>query len=74
MHEAKTHFSKLALEVEAGQEVLIARSGKPFMKLVPLIPSDTPRQLGFAKGIISDFEWGLWESLDVEAGKLFRDA
>ena len=34
IHEAKTHFSKLAEAVESGEEIIIARSGKPVMKLV----------------------------------------
>ena len=38
MHEAKTHFSSLAEQVEAGEEVIIARAGKPFMKLVAFNP------------------------------------
>lgn len=35
MHEAKTHLSRLMQEVEAGEEVVIARTGKPIVKLVP---------------------------------------
>ena len=38
MHEAKTHFSNLAEQVEAGEEIIIARAGKPFMKLVSYTP------------------------------------
>ena len=36
VHEAKTHFSKLLREVEAGTEVVILRGGKPVARLVPL--------------------------------------
>ena len=35
VHEAKTHFSKLLARVEKGEEVVIARSGKPIARLVP---------------------------------------
>jgi prevent-host-death family protein len=35
VHEAKTHFSRLLADVERGQEVLIARAGKPVARLVP---------------------------------------
>lgn len=36
VHEAKTHLSKLLQKVEAGEEVVIARAGKPVARLVPL--------------------------------------
>lgn len=36
VHEAKTHFSKILQRVIGGEEVLIARSGEPVAKLVPL--------------------------------------
>lgn len=35
VHEAKTHFSKLLDRVERGQEIVIARAGKPVARLVP---------------------------------------
>ncbi|MDE2974064.1 MAG: type II toxin-antitoxin system Phd/YefM family antitoxin [Gemmatimonadota bacterium] len=34
VHEAKTHLSRLLVKVEAGEEVVIARSGKPVARLV----------------------------------------
>jgi prevent-host-death family protein len=36
VHHAKTNLSKLILRAEAGEEVVIARAGKPVVKLVPL--------------------------------------
>ena len=36
MHETKTHFSKLVAKVEAGEEIVIARGGRPCARLVPL--------------------------------------
>ena len=36
IHQAKTHLSSLIAKVEAGEEVTIARAGKPVAKLVPL--------------------------------------
>ena len=44
VHEAKTHFSKLLAKVEAGEEVVIARAGKPVAKLVPIEGKNAPRQ------------------------------
>jgi len=35
VHDAKTNFSKLLARVEKGQEVVIARAGKPVARLVP---------------------------------------
>ncbi|HEX9584037.1 MAG TPA: type II toxin-antitoxin system Phd/YefM family antitoxin [Gammaproteobacteria bacterium] len=36
VHEAKTHFSKLLARVARGQEVVVAKSGKPVARLVPM--------------------------------------
>lgn len=50
IHEAKTHLSKLLERVSLGEEVIIAKAGKPIAKLVP-IPTERPRfRLGSAKG------------------------
>jgi prevent-host-death family protein len=38
VYEAKTHLSKLLEEVEEGQEVVIARNGRPVAKLVRYVP------------------------------------
>jgi len=35
IHEAKTHLSRLLSRVAAGEEVIIAKSGKPLARLVP---------------------------------------
>ncbi|MEB3196517.1 MAG: type II toxin-antitoxin system prevent-host-death family antitoxin [Candidatus Sericytochromatia bacterium] len=37
VHEAKTHLSRLLELVEAGEEILIARAGKPAARLVPFV-------------------------------------
>ncbi len=59
VHEAKTHLSKLLAEVGRGEEIVIARAGKPVARLVPLEPRRAPRQPGSAKGqiwIADDFD------------------
>jgi prevent-host-death family protein len=38
VHHAKTHLSKLIAAVESGEEVVIARAGKPAVKLVLATP------------------------------------
>lgn len=53
MREAKTHLSRLVNEVMAGGEVVIARSGKPIVKLVPLIQDVKARKLGILSGRLS---------------------
>ena len=41
IHHAKTHLSKLVEEVALGEEIIIAKAGKPIAKLVPI---DKPKQ------------------------------
>lgn len=55
-HEAKTHLSKLLEAVEAGEEIIIARSGKPVARLSPIASetSQKKRIPGFAKGLIPE--------------------
>jgi prevent-host-death family protein len=50
IHEAKTHLSKLLERVALGEEVIIAKAGKPVAKLVPLSSEPKTRILGSAKG------------------------
>ena len=47
IHEAKTNLSKLIKAVENGEDVTIARDGKPVVKLVPALQ---PRVPGGAEG------------------------
>jgi prevent-host-death family protein len=55
MHEAKTHLSRLVEQAAKGEAFLIAKSGKPLVKVMPL---DAPRKaggqrLGFLAGEIA---------------------
>ncbi len=50
IHEAKTHLSRLIERVEAGEELVIARGGKPVARLVPLDRRTRPRPLGTLRG------------------------
>lgn len=74
IHAAKTHFSKLVEEVEAGAEVTIARAGKPVLRLVKYEEDAPSRKLGFAKGEISDLSDSAWEALDAKFNALFKKA
>ena len=52
VHEAKTHLSRLLVEVGAGAEVLIARAGKPVARLVAVREAVRQRTPGLDKGKI----------------------
>lgn len=57
VHEAKTHLSRILAEVENGQEVTIARAGRPIARLTKVAPAK--RELGFDAGkiwIAPDFD------------------
>ena len=59
IHQAKTHLSRLIEDVASGNEVLIARGGRPMARLVPLRRDETPRRPGMLKGklkISDDFD------------------
>ncbi|HWF01323.1 MAG TPA: type II toxin-antitoxin system Phd/YefM family antitoxin [Caulobacteraceae bacterium] len=65
VHAAKTHFSRLLEAVAAGEEVVIAKAGKPVAKLVGLAPSGKRRLGGLAgKAVIpADFDAPLPEAV-----------
>lgn len=50
VHEAKTHLSRLLLRVAAGEEVVIARGGRPVARLVPIV-EQRQRELGRDRGL-----------------------
>jgi prevent-host-death family protein len=50
IHEAKTHLSRLLERVAMGDEVIIAKAGKPVAKLVAIKPARRSFKLGSAKG------------------------
>jgi len=59
IHQAKTHLSRLIEDVASGNEVLIAKGGRPMARLVPLGRDDTPRRPGLLKGklkVSEDFD------------------
>jgi prevent-host-death family protein len=52
IHEAKTHLSRLLERVEAGDEIVIARNGRPIARLVGLQASDRRGVRGSLRGAI----------------------
>jgi prevent-host-death family protein len=53
VHEAKTHFSKLLERAHAGEEVIIAKGGRPYARLCPL-EAPKPRQPGLLAGRVDE--------------------
>jgi prevent-host-death family protein len=69
VHEAKTHLSRFIEAVEAGEEVVIAKAGKPVAKLVPIRRTTRRRKLGLLDGkfkIPDDFNAPLPEDVLAE--------
>lgn len=65
VHQAKTHLSRLLKRVAAGEEVIIARAGKPVARLVPVERAGR-RALGTDRGLFEvpeDFDAPLPEAL-----------
>lgn len=55
IHEAKTHLSRLVEEVAKGKEFIIAKAGKPMVKVSPLMDEEvySKKRLGFMLDEIS---------------------
>ena len=63
VHEAKTHFSRLLEQAHAGQEILLAKAGKPYARLMPLERGPTRRQPGRLQGRVRE---AFFEPMPVE--------
>lgn len=53
IHHAKTHLSRLLAQVQAGEEIIISKSGEPCAKLVPISRVEE-RKPKIAKGAVTD--------------------
>lgn len=53
VHEAKTHLSCLLERVKAGEEIIIAKGGVPYARMVAIEPH-APRTPGLLKGKVED--------------------
>lgn len=71
IHEAKTHFSRLIERVLHGEEIVIARAGRPVARLVPVPGAGASRVPGRARGQVTispDFDAPLPEELQKHFG------
>jgi prevent-host-death family protein len=50
IHEAKTHLSRLVEQASKGREFVIAKAGKPMVRVVPVEAPPAERRLGRLKG------------------------
>jgi prevent-host-death family protein len=70
VHEARTHLLRLLEQAHAGEEIILAKAGKPYARLMPLAPVPTQRRPGRLQGQIDTTsffdplpaeELGAWE-------------
>jgi len=71
VHEAKTQLSKLLDQAHAGQEIILAKAGKPYARLMPLAREPSRRKPGRLPGRVGDafFEPLPSEELDAWEGR-----
>ncbi|AFY29585.1 prevent-host-death family protein [Cyanobium gracile PCC 6307] len=50
LHDAKTHLSRYVAQALEGEEVVIAKAGRPLVRLVPVAAAPEPRRGGFLEG------------------------
>lgn len=61
LHEAKTHFSRLVDRAHAGEEIVVAKAGVPYAKLVPIEPVKLPPRLpGRFAHLLKDVPSDIW--------------
>ena len=68
IHEAKTHLSRLVEQAAKGQEFVIAKAGRPMVRVVPVEPMPAVRTLRFlaGKGVITaDVKTGFQADIDA---------
>lgn len=68
LYDAKTNLSSLVERAARGEEIVIAKAGRPLARLVPLEKRTTPRELGFLAGQVivgPDFDDPLPEEIQA---------
>jgi prevent-host-death family protein len=67
IHDAKTNLSKLVEKAARGESFIIARAGKPLVKVVPIDAPPKVRRIGFMEGqfkIPDDFDMMLSDEIE----------
>lgn len=70
MHDAKTTLSKLVLHAKEGDEIIIARAGKPVARIVPYEAPARTSVFGALKDVIPDITDERWEASDRDMAQL----
>ena len=76
VHEAKTHLSELLAAVERGEEIIIARRGKPIARITPCKPASRKGRikLGFFEGMGRELDPDWWKApRDEEIREFYGD-
>ena len=71
LYEAKTQLSRLVDRAASGEEIVIAKGGRPLARLVPLARRTAPREVGFLAGQVRvgpDFDAPLPDELATAFG------
>ncbi|CAG9173479.1 hypothetical protein LMG23992_02465 [Cupriavidus laharis] len=69
IHDAKTNFSRLVDAASGGEEIIIAKAGKPAARLVPMERVKVARRFGVLKGkirVADDFDAPLPDDVIAE--------
>ena len=67
VQQAKTHLSRLLEEAVAGEEIIIAKAGRPYVRLVSCTTGETPRKLGEWEGKVR-----MAEDFDETPGEIIK--
>ena len=82
LHQAKTHLSRLVDRAHAGEEIIVAKAGVPYAKLVPITPlpkrqrrpGGWPELAAIPASVWSDplpdEELALWEGERLETNRI----
>lgn len=75
IQEAKTRLSELIARAVAGELFIIAKAGKPMVKVEALVEADNPapKRIGFAKGRWRSPSPEVWAAMDREIEQMFED-
>lgn len=81
LYEAKTRLSSLVEEAAAGEEIVIAKNGKPMAKLTPIdqpVQKTMPRKLGLWDEQNKHIDWDKWDrdfkAADKEIDRMFFES